>query len=136
MSFDEKNIDAKLVRIMKSPELTELSHSSQDFEKAIEAIPSRAACGPDGWTVPLVKGLKSPLSKLLALVFRKSQSKGAFSTILKSTYVMGIFKSGDKTIAANYPPIALTSHLSKILERVVRKEIVKYLTDNNLWDPR
>ena len=36
MSIEEENIDAKLVRITKSPELTELYHSSKDFEKAIE----------------------------------------------------------------------------------------------------
>ena len=41
--------------------------------------------------------------------------------------------SGERTAAANYWPIALTSHLSKIMERVVRKDIVDYLTASNLW---
>ena len=49
---------------------------------------------------------------------------------------MGVFKAGDRAAAVNYRPMALTSHLSNILERVVRKDIVNYLTENNLWDPR
>ena len=62
MSLEDEVNDERLVKVSKNPELTDLLHMSADFLKAIESIPSRAACGPDGWTAPLVKGLKHPLS--------------------------------------------------------------------------
>ena len=45
-------------------------------------------------------------------------SKGKFPRILKETF---IYKSGERTAAANYRPIALARHLSKVMERVERK---------------
>ena len=61
---------------------------------------------------------------------------GRFPTNLKNGYVAGIHKGGDKDIPANYRPIVLTSHISKILERLVRMDMVQYLDENQLWDSR
>ena len=46
---------------------------------------------------------------------------------MKHAMVSGVFKSGDKSIAANYRPISLTNHLGKLMEKVVRQEIVDHL---------
>ena len=124
------------VRLEKCPILKDLYHEEEDFLKAIESIPNKASCGPDGWSATLIKNIKHPLSRFLARIFRKTMNKGKFPEILKHTFIIGIFKSGDRTAAANYRPIALTSHLSKILERVVRKDLVDFLSTNKLMDPR
>ena len=55
---------------------------------------------------------------------------------LKNGYMAEVYKSGPNEIAANYSPIALTNHISKILERVVRKDIIKYMDENDMWDNR
>ena len=62
--------------------------------------------------------------------------RGRFPRNQKNGYVAGIFESGPKDVAANYRPIVLTNHISKLLERVVRKDIIKYMDDNALWDNR
>ena len=46
--------------------------------------------------------------------------------------VTPIYKKGSKALAANYRPVALTSHVIKIFERVFRKKLVEYLDRNNL----
>ena len=61
---------------------------------------------------------------------------GKFPSLLKNAIIIGIFKGGDKSEPCNYRPIALTSHLSKLMERVVRKELVDFLDTNGLWDRR
>ena len=123
-------------KLTKSPKLINVFHDEEDIVKAIEAIPSKAACGPDGWSALLVKQLKLPLARFLGRILFKSLKVGTFPEVLKDTFIMGIFKAGDKTEASNYRPIALTSHLSKILERVIRKDIVNHLTIHELWDTR
>ena len=47
-------------------------------------------------------------------------------------YITPVFKKGDKAKAENYRPISLTSHIIKIFERIIRKDLIKYLESNNL----
>ena len=42
------------------------------------------------------------------------------------------YKKDSNLDPANYRPISLTSHVIKIFERVIRKNLVQYLEDNNL----
>jgi len=45
-----------------------------------------------------------------------------------------IYKGGIKSKPANYRPVALTNHLTKLFERVMRKQIVNHLNDHNLFN--
>ena len=90
------------------------------FERAIDTHKSGAACGPDGLSLDLIKRLKGPIARFLHLVYHSSMKVGRFLTNLKHALVAGVFKSGDKSIAANYHPIFLTNHLGKLLEKIVR----------------
>ena len=38
-----------------------------------------------------------------------------------------VFKSGDRTIPGNYHPISLTSAFSKVLDRIVRKQVSSFI---------
>ena len=46
--------------------------------------------------------------------------------------VAAIFKKGDKKLPEKYRPISLTSVPGKILERIIRNEIVNHMTENSL----
>ena len=41
-----------------------------------------------------------------------------------------VHKGGLRSIPKNFRPVALTSHVIKIFERVVRKALVRHLEDN------
>jgi hypothetical protein len=49
-------------------------------------------------------------------------------------HVTAIFKSGDKSDAANYRPVSLTNHITKAFEKIIKNEIVFYLTKNQLYN--
>ena len=38
-----------------------------------------------------------------------------------------VFKSGDRTAPSNYHPITLTSMISKVLERIIRKQVSSFI---------
>ena len=57
---------------------------------------------------------------------------GEFPNHLKQAFVVPIYKKGDIEEPNNYPPISITSALSKIFETVLKDQIVEFLNKKNL----
>ena len=45
----------------------------------------------------------------------------------KEAAIVPIYKGGDRSLAKNYRPISLTSTIMKVLERIIRKQLVDFL---------
>ena len=56
-----------------------------------------------------------------------------FPNSLKIAKIKPIYKKGNKELCENYRPISLLPALSKILEKVMLKQINQYFTTNNLY---
>ena len=52
----------------------------------------------------------------------------------KRASIVPVFKAGDKAKPSNYGPISLPSTICKILERIIRKQVFTYLSDNELFN--
>jgi len=65
-------------------------------------------------------------------MYNKCLSDGFVPDEWKVAHVVPIFKKGDPQSPANYRPISLTSVLCKVLERVVRNQMLSYLSDHNI----
>ena len=46
--------------------------------------------------------------------------------------IIPIYKSGDKTVPSNYRPISLASVICKVLERIIRKQVIPSLTKKDV----
>ena len=68
----------------------------------------------------------------LAHIFNLSISTGIFPSCLKTSRTVPIFKAGSPLLCDNYRPISLLSTLSKLLEKIVCKQLVNHLDINNL----
>ncbi|MEW8547738.1 MAG: reverse transcriptase family protein, partial [Candidatus Thiodiazotropha sp.] len=71
--------------------------------------------------------------KPFKLIFEKSIEENKIPDIWKSAYVTSIFKSGSKFKPENYRPISLTSVPGKILERLIRDELVNHMKANSFF---
>ena len=58
---------------------------------------------------------------------------GESPEVWKEAIITPIFKGGNKELSANYRPVSLTSQLAKLLERIIRWYLVKYLEINNAF---
>ena len=106
--------------------------TEEDIVKSIDEMPNNTSSGPDTWPVQLLKMCKKQLAKPLAEMWQKSLDTGEIPLELLKANVTPIYKKGDKCEPSNYRPISLTSLIIKIIERIIRKHIVKYLEDNKL----
>ena len=68
-------------------------------------------------------------------MWRKSLDTGEIPGILKTAHVIPVHKGGSHGIPKNYRPIALTSHLIKVFEKVMRNRIMAYMERNRLFNP-
>ncbi|KAJ0177049.1 hypothetical protein K1T71_007058 [Dendrolimus kikuchii] len=62
-------------------------------------------------------------------------SESEINTIIensKSSVIVPVHKSGDKSRVNNYRPISILSSLSKVIERLINNRLIQYLEYNNL----
>ncbi len=65
-------------------------------------------------------------------IFNLSLASGTFPSKLKTSRTVPIFKAGSPLLCDNYRPISLLSTLSKLLEKIVSRQLVAHLAYNNL----
>ena len=116
------------------PELNDIDFTEDDIIEEINTLSSNSAAGPDGFPAMLLKMAKAQLSKPLHLIWRNILDQGHTPKLLKTSIISPIFKKGNQGLAENYRPVALTSHVSKVFEKVVRRKIQKHLEDHNLFN--
>lgn len=112
--------------------LANITFSTADLQRAISELKMNSAAGPDGVPSILLVKCKEALANPLYKIWRCSLDTGIIPTILKEAVISPIHKGGDRTQAKNYRPVALTSHLVKIFEKIVRDAIITHLDANDL----
>ena len=110
----------------------ELKFSVEDVVTAIDDIKPTAAAGPDEVPIQLLQGCKHALAVPIKMDWDHSMSTGIVPQCYKLYHIAPLYKKGSKAIAANYRPVSLTSHIVKIYERILRKNMVDHLERNNL----
>ncbi len=98
--------------------------------EAIAEISISSAPGPDGIQASLWKNCAKELLVPLATLFRLSLETGIIPEFMKRAAIVPIYKSGNRALPSNYRPISLTPILTKILERIIRKQVSVFLTAN------
>ena len=83
--------------------------------------------GIDNLSPGLLKMCAVGISASLATLFNRSFDSSSFPTDWKLALVVPIFKKGAKDLPGNYRPISLLPILSKVLEKIVHKKIVRFL---------
>ena len=90
------------------------------------------SAGPDGIHSRVVVETQEKLVRLLTIIVNKSLREGVVPDSWKEAEVVPIFKKGKRDDPGNYRPVSLTSICGKIMEKIVRKEIVDNLERNEV----
>jgi ribonuclease HI len=101
--------------------------TEQELEHALE-LSSDSAPGPDEVIYSMLKNLGPNAKQLLLKLFNRIYKEGKLPKQWKEAYIIPILKEGKgATSPGSYRPIALTSCISKVLERMVNRRLVWFL---------
>ena len=93
---------------------------------------TNAAQGPDEIMPWVLKQTADIISYPLATIFNRSMQQGVVPQDFRDALVCPIYKKGAKTNCGNYRPVSLTSVVGKLMERVIKTELVQFLETNEL----
>ena len=103
----------------------------------VRALPDKQ-CFSDAMPTWLLKHNVILLAPFLCHLFNWSLQHGVVPSLMKAAYITPILKKTDMdtTDAKSYRPISNLSVVSKLLERLVSKQLMNYLRDNQLLPDR
>ena len=113
--------------------------SDLDFDPTIvkgilEKLTTKAGPGPDGIPPHCLKFGGPTILNAVVDLGRMMVEEGVIPEDLKGTWVTPIWKGTNKEDPADYRPIAITNHIMKVLEKVIRVQIVDFLSGTGFLD--
>ena len=73
------------------------------------------------------------MSKPIKALLKKSLSTGVLPNDWLASIVTPVFKKSNRNKAENYRPISLTSIVCKVMESIIKKDVVKHFVANSLF---
>ena len=98
----------------------------------INDLPNKSSTGFDDISMRLIKAIKTEIMPSLTCIFNQSLNTGIFPKKLKIAKVIPIRKKGSLNDISNYRPISPLPSISKILEKMIFKQLGTYLNEYKL----
>ena len=95
------------------------------------------SCGLDPMPTSLIKEHAATLAPTITQIVNQSLLTGEFPSELKQAVVTPLLKntSLDPNILKHYRPVSNLHYISKIVEKVVAKQLSEHLLNNSLYEP-
>jgi hypothetical protein len=93
--------------------------SEDEVECAFMGLDVNKGSSPNGIAPAILKRLASVVKVPLTFVFNLSLNAGFFPAISKESFVVPLFKSGDKRYVSCYRRISILSAIQKLFEKMV-----------------
>ena len=106
-----------------------LTCSIDDVIRAIRSS-SNSAAGQDGYSNQMIKLLEPSIKYPLLVIFQQSLYNGKFPWAWKEAKIFPLYKGkGDTLHTGSYRPISMCSCLGKLLEHIVKDQLVTYISE-------
>ena len=119
--------------VYTGPPLEDVAITAATVKQKLTELRPTAAAGPDGIHPRILRETADALSPILAHMFRGSLDAGIVPRNWKLADVVPIYKKGDKDDPGNYRPVSLTSVPCKVLESIIRDELMRHLQEEGLF---
>ena len=105
--------------------------TEEEIGNIINSLEPKVSSGIDSISNKLLKEVKEAIVIPLTIIINQMLMTGVFPNLLKISKVIPLYKKDDNTNMSNYRPIALLPSISKIFEKVILLQLIKYLDEKN-----
>ena len=117
---------------MNIAKFADISITPEVVMKKLLKLKDHKAPGPDNMYPKVLKVCAEEVCVPLAIIFRKSMDEGLVFQEWKLANITPLFKRGAKSQVQNYRPISLTSVPCKMLESLIKDELVEHLENYSI----
>jgi hypothetical protein len=130
-------LDDGIIPVFSNPPVTSSSLSSVIFspdlvKRAIRKLKAKSKGGPDGLPPIFLKTCSDQLAAPLAYLYSQCMEFSYLPPDWLRAYITPVFKKGDPSSPLNYRPVALTCTICKIMEVIIKDQLINYLLRHNL----
>jgi len=104
----------------------------EDIISIAKHMKGKKSVGHDNISTLLMKSTIEYTAKPLAHIFNHSFTEGIIPLKLKTAKIVPVYKKGNHDNLNNYRPISLLPAYSKLLEKIVCKQLTSFLTKENI----
>nr|VZH96736.1 unnamed protein product [Spirometra erinaceieuropaei] len=130
-AFDYRLL-SKTLKELPTPSVSDILFSEGIVRRELEALNESKSPGPDEIPPKLLKELASELSVPLSMLFQTSFDTGTLPVDWKLAHITPLHKGGNRAATTNYRPISLTCILCKVMERIIKTELMQFLEVHGL----
>ncbi len=107
--------------------LSNLLVRTEDVKQKLDKLKTDKSPGVDEIHPLLLRELREEIAQPLSEIFQASLETGKVPDDWRSANITSLFKKGRRSDSQNYRPISLTSIVCKMLESLIKDEIVRHL---------
>ena len=100
--------------------------------RVLSQLETSKAKGPDGIAAIILKKCAASLAAPLTVLFNKSMEDGKVPDIWKIGNWCPVYKHSEANLKTNYRPIAILPCISKVVEKMIFKELYDFFDRNKL----
>ncbi len=100
-----------------------ITMSEDEVRRALKRVNIRKAAGPDGITGRVLRSCADQLAGLFTSIFNESLATSVVPTSFKKSIIIPVPKNNKPSCLNDYRPVALTSIVMKVFERLVKSHI-------------
>ncbi len=97
--------------------------SEDEVWRELKRVNVRKAAGPDGFTGRVLRSCADQLAGLFTSIFIESLATSVVPTSFKESVIIPVPKNSKPSCLNDYRPVALTSTVMKVFERLLKKHI-------------